>query len=157
MRETLLGIALVAVATGIFKLLCPDSGFKKQIGFLVAAFFLLSCASLLKKSNMSFGEISDSFRYEGAYVDFSAEAYRMTQNELAARTAAALKEKLSQEKILCDEIRVVIDISFSYSISIKQVRLAFSLENSGYAAAAEELVKKEVGDQIEIITEIKGH
>lgn len=157
MRETLLGIALVAVATGIFKLLCPESGFKKQIGFLVAAFFLLSCASLLKNNNMSFEEISDSLRYEGAYVDFSAEAYRMTQNELAARMAADLKEKLSEEKILCDEIRVVIDISSSYSISIKQVRLAFSVENSGYAAAAEELVKKEVGDQIEIITEIKGH
>ena len=157
MKETLLGIALVAVATGIFKLLCPESGFKKQICFLLAAFFLLSCASLLKNNNISFGEISESLRYEGAYVDFSAEAYRMTQNELAARTAANLEARLSEEKILCDEIRVVIDISSSYSISIKQVRLAFSLENSGYAEAAEELVKKEVGDQIEIITEIKGH
>lgn len=157
MKETLLGIALVAVATGIFKLLCPESSFKKQIGFLVAAFFLLSCASLLKNNNISLGEISESLRYEGAYVDFSAEAYRMTQNELAARTAANLEARLSEEKILCDEIRVVIDISSSYSISIKQVRLAFSLENSGYAEAAEELVKKEVGDQIEIIIEIKGH
>lgn len=157
MRETLLGIAFVAVATGIFKLLCPESGFKKQIGFLTAAFFLLSCVSLLQNNNMSFGEIAESLRYEGAYVDFSAEAYRMTQNELAARIAANLEARLSEEKILCDEIRVIIDISSSYSISIKQVRLAFSAENAEKAAAAEELVKKEVGDQIEIITEIKGH
>ena len=156
MKETLLGIALVAVATGIFKLLCPESGFKKQIGFLTAAFFLLSCASLLQNNDMSFEKISESLRYEGAYVDFSAEAYRMTQNELAARIAANLEERFSEEKILCDEIRAVIDISSSYSISIKQVRLAFSAENAGYAEAAKELVKKEVGDKIEIITEIKG-
>ncbi len=157
MRDTLLGIALVAVATGIFKLLCPDSGFKKQIGFLVAAFFLLSCVSLLKNNSMNLEKISESLRYEGAYVDFSAEAYRMTQNELAARMAESLEARLSEKKFLCDEISVVIDISSSYSISIKQVRLAFSAENAGYAAAAEELVKKEVGDKIEIITEIKGY
>lgn len=156
MRETLLGIALVAVATGIFKLLCPESSFKKQIGFLTAAFFLLSCLSLLQNNNLRLEEISEGLRYEGAYADFSAEAYRLTQNEIAERIADNVEARLSENKIFCDEIRVVIDISSSYSISIKQVRLAFSADNAGYAAAAEELVKKEVGDKIEIITEIRG-
>lgn len=157
MRDTLLGIALVAIATGIFKLLCPESSFKKQIGLLMASFFLLSCVSLLKNTDISLEEITEGLRYEGAYADFSAEAYRLTQNEIAARLADNVKAKLSENKILFDEIRVIIDISSSYSISIKQVRLAFSAENAGYAAAAEALVKKEVGDKIEIITEIKGY
>ncbi len=156
MRETLLGIALVAIATGIFKLLCPESSFKKQIGFLVAAFFLLSCVSMLKRDNLSLEGISDSFRQEGAYVDFSEEAYRLTQNEIANRIAENIEARLRENEIFCDEIRVVIDISSSYSISIKQVRLAFSVDNGSNTETAEKIVKKEVGDKIEIITEIKG-
>ncbi len=157
MKETILGIALVAIATGLFKLICPENGFKKQIAFLVSAFFLLSCASMLKNNNFNFSDISDSLRHEGAYVDFSEEAYRMTKNEIAAKLSENIEAMLKENEISCDEIRVVIDISSSLSISIKQVRLAFSSEHSEDAAAAEELVKKEVGDEIEVIIEIRGY
>ncbi len=90
-------------------------------------------------------------------MDFSVEAYRMTEKEIADALSKNLKKLLSDNKIFCDEIFVIIDISSSYSISIKQVRLAFSADNAGNTAKAEELVKKEVGDEIEVITEIKGY
>lgn len=157
MKETILGIALVAIATGVFKLLSPENSFKKQLAFLTSAFFLLSCVSLFGENGFDFSEISDSFRSEGGYVDFSAEAYRMTEREIASNIRKNIEAVFSENEIFCDEIHVIIDISFSYSISIKQVRLAFSANNADNTAKAEELAKKEVGDEIEIITEIKGY
>ena len=157
MRETVLRIALVAIATGVFRLLSPESEFKKQIAFLISAFFLLSCVSLFNGGGTEFSEITEAFRTKGGYVDFSVEAYRMTEKEIADALSKNLKKLLSDNKIFCDEIFVIIDISSSYSISIKQVRLAFSADNAGNTAKAEELVKKEVGDEIEVITEIKGY
>ena len=155
MRETILSIALTAIAAGIFKLLMPDSSFKKQIAFLTACFFVISCINLIS-GGFDLSELEAFTHDEGAYVDFSVEAYRLTQTEIANELARDLKEKLREKQISVDEIYVIIDISSSYSISIKQVRLAFSSDNASYSAAAEELVKKEVGDDIEIITEIKG-
>ena len=157
MREVILGIALTAIAAGIFKLICPESGFKKQIGFLIASFFLLSCLSLVNSDKTDLSAITDSFREQGAYMDFSGEVYKMTQEEIANRLAADLDEKLKENKIFCKEIRVIIDISSTYSISIKQVRLAFTADSAENADAAESLVKKEVGDEIEVIIEIKGN
>ena len=157
MKETILEIALAAIATGIFKLLLPDSSFKKQIAFLTACFFLLSCISFFRNNDWDFSEISDTFRQEGAYVDYSVEAYRLTQNEIAQALAEDMGDLLSENEIPVQEIRVIVDISSSYSISIKQVRLAFSLKDADYAAFAEELVKKEVGDDIEVIVEIRGY
>ena len=156
MKETILQIALAAIATGIFKLLLPESSFKKQIAFLTACFFLLSCISFFRNGGFDFSEISDSFRQEGAYVDYSAEAYRLTQNEIASALAEDINDLLTENNIPVKEIRVIVDISSSLSISIKQVRLAFSLKDADYAAFAEELVKKEVGDDIEVIVEIQG-
>ena len=156
MKETILEIALVAIATGIFKLLLPESTFKKQIAFLTACFFFLSCISFFKSSSWDLSEISDALRQNGAYVDYSVEAYRMTQNEIASALAEDIGGLLAENKIPVQEIRVIVDISSSYSISIKQVRLAFSIKDADYAAFAEELVKKEVGDEIEVVVEIKG-
>ncbi len=157
MKETVLGIALVAIATGIFRLISPESGFKNQIAFLISAFFLLSCVSLFNGKVADFSAIAEAFKTKGGYVDFSVEANRMTQKEIAANLKNNIEELLSDNKIFCDEISVIIDISSSYSISIKQVRLAFSADNADNTARAEELVKKEVGDGIEVITEIKGY
>lgn len=157
MKEIILGIALTAVATGIFKLICPESSFKKQIGFLIASFFLLSCLSLINVDWTDLSALSDSLRENGAYIDFSEELYKMTQQEIAGKLAADLEEKLKENEIFCDEIRVIIDISSAYSISIKQVRLAFTADNADSAEAAEALVKKEVGDEIEVIIEIRGN
>ena len=156
MKETLLEIALAAIATGIFKILLPEGGFKKPIAFLTACFFLLSCISFFRNNSWDFSDISDTLREKGAYVDYSVEAYRMTQNEIASALAEDIGELLSENEIHPEEIRVIVDISSSFSISIKQVRLAFSLKDADYAAFAEELVKKEVGDEIEVIVEIRG-
>ena len=157
MKETILEIALVAIATGIFKLLLPESSFKKQIAFLTACFFLLSCISFFRNGSWDLSDISDTFRQNGAYVDYSAEAYRMTQNEIASALAEDIGDLLAEKEIPIEEIRVIVDISSSFSISIKQVRLAFSLKDADYAAFAEELVKKEVGDEIEVVIEIRGY
>ena len=157
MKETVLEIALAAIATGIFKLLLPDSSFKKQIAFLTACFFLLSCISFVRNSTWDFSQISASLRQEGAYVDYSLEAYRLMQNEIAQALAEDINDLLTENEIPVQEIRVIVDISSAYSISIKQVRLAFSLKDADCAAFAEELVKKEVGDEIEVIVEIRGY
>lgn len=156
MKETLLEIALAAIATGVFRILLPENSFKKPIAFLTACFFLLSCISFFRNNSWDFSDISDALRQDGAYVDYSVEAYRLTQNEIASALAEDIGELLTENEIHAEEIHVIVDISSSYSISIKQVRLAFSLKDADYAAFAEELVKKEVGDEIEVIVEIRG-
>lgn len=156
MKETILGIAFTAISTGIFRHLCPESSFKKQISLLISSFFILSCISFIKDGTEKFTEISDVFAERGAYADFSDEAYRMTQEEIAHKLEEVISEKLKENQILCDEIHVIVDISSEYSISIKQVRLAFAVDNTDYAAAAEALVKKEVGNEIEVVIEFKS-
>ena len=156
MRETVLGIALIAIATGVFRLISPENSFKNQIAFLIAAFFLLSCVTLFSKNSVDFSAIKDAFKADGNYVDFSDEADRMIENEIKNNLEKKIEGLLADNEIFCDEISVIIDISSSDSISIKQVRLAFSIDNAYYTAKAEELVKKEVGNAIEVITEIKG-
>ncbi|HBH94305.1 MAG TPA: hypothetical protein DDX91_01025 [Ruminococcaceae bacterium] len=156
MREIILGIALIAIATGIFKLLCPHSSFKKQIGFLIASFFLLSILSLINSEAPDFSAVTESLKKEGAYIDFTEEAYKMTQQEIANKLAEDLEEKLRENNIFCKEIRVIIDISSAYSISIKQVRLAFTADRADTAEAAEAIVKKEVGNEIQVVAEIHG-
>ncbi len=156
MKEIILGIGLTAVATGIFKLICPDSSFKKQIGFLISSFFLLSILSLINSEAPNFSTISESLKKEGVYIDFTEEAYKMTRQEIANKLAMGLEEKLKENKIFCKEIRVIVDISSEYSISIKQVRLAFTADSADVTEAAEAIVKKEVGDEIQVVTEIRG-
>ncbi len=157
MKETVLAIAFTAIATGIFKMLCPQSEYKKQIGFLIAAFFLLSCLSLIKNGVPDLSQISDSLKQQGSYVDFSDKSNQMTKAEIEKRIEEELNNTLIENKIFCEEIRVIIDISSVYSISIKQVRLAFAADKAESAAAAEAIVKKEVGDETDIVTEIQGN
>ena len=90
MKEIILGIGLTAVATGIFKLICPDSSFKKQIGFLISSFFLLSILSLINSEAPNFSTISESLKKEGVYIDFTEEAYKMTRQEIANKLAMGL-------------------------------------------------------------------
>lgn len=155
MREIMLGIALAAIASGIFRLLSPNGSFKKQTALLISCFFVLSCVSLVT-GKTELPEIAESFRQQGAYADFTEEAENMLKTETANRLAEKLGEILDENEIPPREIRVIVDISSERSISIKEIRLSFSAENAGEAEKAREITEKEAGGEIIVVTEIKG-
>ena len=89
-------------------------------------------------------------------MDFTEEAYRITQTEIAENLSANLKKTLAQEEIYPENIFVIIDISGSFSISIIEIRLVFSSEHADSISAAEKRVTEEVGDGIKVVSEIKA-
>ena len=156
MQEMVLNVSLVAIAAGLFRMLIPDSTFKKQIAFLVACFFAVSTINVFKNGSIDISALSQAMRQEGVYTDFSAQEYQMTQTEIAQRLSDSLKEKLEAEEIYPENIFVIVDISGSFSISIIEIRLVFSAQQAELAANAEEKVKEEVGDEIKVVSEIKA-
>lgn len=156
MQEMVLNVSLVAIAAGLFRMLIPDNSFKKQIAFLVACFFAVSVINIFKNGSIDVSALSEAMRQEGIYTDFTAQEYEMTQTEIAQRLSDSLKEKLAAEEIYPENIFVIVDISGSFSISIIEIRLVFSAEQTELVPAAEEIVKEEVGDDIKVVSEIKA-
>lgn len=156
MQEMVLSVSLVAIAAGLFRMLIPDSTFKKQIAFLVACFFAVSAINIFKNGSVDVSALSEAMRQEGVYTDFSAQEYELTQTEIAQRLSDGLKEKLAKEEIYPENIFVIVDISGSFSISIIEIRLVFSAEQAELAPIAEKKVTEEVGDEIKVVSEIKA-
>ena len=100
MREMILNISLVAIATAIFRMIMPDSSLKKQIAFLAACFFALSAVNICKNGGVDLSALTEAFRNEGGYVDFSAEEYRITRMKVAEGLSERLKEILPRKKYI---------------------------------------------------------
>ena len=156
MREMILSVSMTAIAAGLFRMLIPDNCFKKQIAFLAACFFALSAVNVFGGAGLDVSVLSEALRQEGVYMDFTEEAYRITQTEIAENLSANLKKTLAQEEIYPENIFVIIDISGSFSISIIEIRLVFSSEHADSISAAEKRVTEEVGDGIKVVSEIKA-
>ena len=63
---------------------------------------------------------------------------------------------LNSSGIYPQEIHIIVNISGLYSISITQVELVFSEEQRSAAAAAEELLSRELDPGIKVTSVFKG-
>lgn len=154
MKEIVLSVCVAAVATGIFGLLMPKSSFKKQISFLSVSFLILSVFNSISGGSFSLDELYDSFKEKSVYVDFSKEAEAMTKREIAAVLCRNIRELLEKNSVEFEDVFVIIDISEDSRISIKQIRLVFNKENADNMALAEKIVKREVGYETQIVSEV---
>ena len=156
MKEVLLCAALAAVLSALFRLLMPSSRYRKQIGFSIACFFILVIADSVYKNIVDIKEISATLSYKSEYIDFS----EAEKNDIKQSTAVNIEEKinslLEKNNIFAEKISAVIDISDNNCISIKQIRLVFPIDASAELKNAEEIVKKEVGDETEVVGELYG-
>lgn len=154
MKEIVMGICAAAVATGVFSLLAPKSSFRKQLSFLCATFLLLTAVNSVRKGSLNLDDLYKSFEEKSVYVDFSHEAEQMTRLEIANALCRNTEELLEKNSIDFEDVSVIIDISDDNCISIKQIRLVFSAENAEMAVIAENIIKQEVGDETQIVSEV---
>lgn len=154
MREIVLCTAIAAVVTALFKMLVPDERYGKQLSFVISCFFVLVIAGSAMSGNIDLGEITGAFSGAGSYVDFSASEETDIKTATAIRTGEVITELLSEKGIVPEEIFPVVDISDSYRISIKQIRLVFPADFS-WIGEAEEIVRGVVGADTEVICELK--
>ena len=154
MKEIVLSVCAAAVATGLFSLLVPKSSVKNQLSFLSAAFLLLTAVNSIKNGNLNLDELYKSFEEKSVYIDFSAQAEQMTKQEIAAALCRNTEELLEKNQIAYEDVSVIVDISEDSRISIKQIRLVFKKENAHEAAIAEEIVKREVNGEAQVVSEV---
>lgn len=154
MKESILNICMIALASGLFKLAVPNNTFKKQLCFLVSCFLVLNIISTIKTGAVDIDGLKNAFENNVTFTDFSEEARIDTIKAIAEKTAENARNILTARKINFEDIFVIIDISDTNSISIKQIRLVFNAENASQIAAAEEIIRQEVDDETEIVSEI---
>ncbi|MCL2019285.1 MAG: hypothetical protein FWG70_05930 [Oscillospiraceae bacterium] len=150
MREFLLNVSLVAAATALFRMLVPETGFKKQIGFLISCFFISVTASFFMGGNLEIeGVYGVDFDTGGSITDFSEQATLARKQAIAEEVSARINEILQQNGIYPSEISVIVNISGLYSISINEIKLVLPPDADFGKASA--LIEKEVGTDIKVI------
>ena len=156
MREILLNISIVAVATALFRLLIPENSFKKQIGFLISCFFVTAVVSFITGGKWSVPEISDNLKFGsgGQYVDFTEQSVALKKREIGDELSGRVREVLAGNDIYPSKIYVIVNISEFNSISINEIKLV--LPPDGDFAEASALVEKEVGAGVKVTIEVDG-
>ena len=155
MREILLNISLVAIASALFKMLIPENSFKKQIGFLVACFFVTSVMAQITGGDFELGNldlITFSGENESRFTDFSEQTTAYRKRIIADEMGARIREVLEQNGIEPSKIYVIVNISGLYSISINEIKLVLPYDADLVLASS--LVEKEVGAGIKVTIDI---
>ncbi|MCL2077095.1 MAG: stage III sporulation protein AF [Oscillospiraceae bacterium] len=161
MREILLNISLVAVATALFRLLVPENNFKKQISFLISCFFITAVISFI--TGGGFGNLDaaglannfDNLKFNDAeqFVDFTEQTVSQRKRAIAEELSGRVRELLAENDIYPSKIYVIVNISGLYSISINEIKLV--LPPDGDFTRASALVEKEVGTGVKVTIEIE--
>ena len=85
MKEMIVSVCLVSVATAIFKMLVPENSFKKQISFLIACFFAISLMSILTKGKFEVDFSSEAFNQQNDFLDISKRVNEKAYRELGEK------------------------------------------------------------------------
>lgn len=150
MKEMIVSVCLVSVATAIFKMLVPEKSFKKQISFLIACFFAISLMSILTKGKFEVDFSSEAFNQQNDFLDISKRVNEKAYRELGEKLADKIKILLDEEGIKTKQILINVNIPNLYSISISEVRLVFDNPQSQDAQKAKEVVQNFVGEDIKV-------
>ena len=130
-KEAALGICLLAVAVGLFRMLIPDGKYKTQITFLTACIFSVCVLSTVTK------------------------LVPVIDTEIAVSTVPAVdfSDKLSEQALLanngysCSKIYITANIDGAFCISITEVELLFPKDTPDeYMERAAALVESRTGD-----------
>ncbi|MBE6879567.1 MAG: hypothetical protein E7490_01855 [Ruminococcaceae bacterium] len=147
-KSVLLGICLLTVATGILKILIPETKFKTQISFLVSCIFAISLIS-------SFDEVSvfTSFDFTNLQktevIDFSEKLSEQVRVESAKAVRLKVEELLKNNDFSFQKVYVFAHINGAFCISITEIEILFSdTETEDRVKKAIELVSREVGSDI---------
>ncbi|MCL2108458.1 MAG: stage III sporulation protein AF [Oscillospiraceae bacterium] len=156
-KEIILNICLVAVATALFRMLVPENNFKKQIGFLISCFFITAVVAFITGATPDLANLPDEFAvvFDGAerISDFTTQTTAQRKRAIGEEVAARVRGVLEENEIYPSEIRVVVNISGSYSISINEIRLVLPPGSDMLRASA--LVEGEVGDGIKVTIDVE--
>jgi hypothetical protein len=148
MKEILMNIAITAILCGLFKLLLPENGMKKQINLLIACFFLSSIVYFVTNGNVTFISDAKSILDQGGYVDFTSQYTIQTQNEIANELARQIRAYLQEKDVRLKEIRINVHISDTNSISINEILLVLYQADENDPEQVRSFVQEKVGDQI---------
>ncbi len=152
MNEIIFGICICAVITAIFRMLIPSDKFEKQVKLVISCFFVVSVMSLIGEC-AGINDFSDIFDIDTEYVDYSAELYKLTADEVADELRERIKEKLQQEGISTEKIYIGVNISDSGSISISEIGLVLEDFNEYDAERAVMITRSLVGKETEVEAE----
>lgn len=149
-KSVLFNICLLAVTTGIIKMLVPDNKFKSQISFLISCIFAINflCGiddiSILSDFSFDNLEVVE-------VVDFSDRLSEEAKKEAAKAVRLRTEKLLSDNGYAYEKIYVIAHINGAFSISISEIEIAFSIaESKERAQKAAELVSREVGSDITV-------
>jgi len=154
MRELLLNISLVAIAAALFRMLIPESSFRKQVGFLIACFFITAVISLVTGADIDFGGTDGiSFSTESRITDFTGQTTAQRKRAIGEEVSGRVSELLAAHDIYPSKIYVIVNISDLYSISINEIKLVLPPDADFGRASA--LVEREVGEGIQVTFEVQ--
>lgn len=147
-------VCMAAIASALFRMMLPEGKFTKPVSLLIVCLFLLAGASALKGADFSIPDCSDIGVSED-YIGFSGEVNRSLQKKICSEMSDRLFALLNENGCFPDEIHVIVNISGLYSIEITQVKLVFPPEMQDAAAAAAELVREELPEEIAVSVVVK--
>ena len=154
--EFLSTVCMAAIASALFRLLVPENRFAKQISLLIAGLFILAGVNAVKSADISLDKSQYSYEADADYIWFSGDVNRELQKKICSEMSDKLYTLLNSSGIYPQEIHIIVNISGLYSISITQVELVFSEEQRSAAAAAEELLSRELDPGIKVTSVFKG-
>ncbi len=149
MSQMITTVCISALALLLLRMLVPEGKLSGQMGLLIAAVFLLTGLSAAKGALPDMDVSGYSYESSGAYISFSGEVNRELQERICTSMRDEIRGILAEEGLTAKEIRVIVNISGLYSISISRVELVFEDERS--AIKAGELLSEEL-DSVEVIT-----
>lgn len=152
MNDLLLNVAVIAIATALFRLLIPENTFKKQLSFLISCFFL--SAVFFSVTNGQFDlDIGSLTKTTNEYVDFSEQLREHTTRTIAEEMRKEVAALLAEKNITAEEIGIIVNISEVGSISISEIRLVLNEEKD--LSEAEKTLLESVGDEIAVSVSLK--
>ena len=105
-KSVLLSICLLAVTTGILKMLIPENKFKVQISFLISCIFAISVVSGFDDISV-FTSFDFSNLQKAEIVDFSDKLSEQARVEAAKSVRIKVEELLNNNGYLFEKVYVI--------------------------------------------------
>ena len=124
--------------------------------FLCSLLFILAGVNALRNTAFSLDSAQYSYEDSADYIGFSGDVNRELQKKICSEMSDRVYSLLNEQGICPEEVHIAVNISGLYSISITQVELVFSEGQRSAAEAAEELLSRELPEEIRITSVVRG-
>lgn len=148
-------LCMAALAAALFRMLIPENKLSKQLAMLIGAVFVLTGISAISGADLSFDGDTLSIQTEALNYRVMSSANEELERQICAEMSDKIYVFLSAHEISPSKINISVNISGLYSIDITQVELVFSSGEQAAATAAAELLRGELPQEIQIITEVE--